>query len=115
MCHVLIIEDDVIAVSDIQATLSSAGAISFSVAMSAEEALQAARSMKPDVITADVMLGDSSGVEAARSIQAELGQLPVIFITETPDECQGCDLAMVIEKPFDAAHLADLFRSVAPH
>jgi CheY-like chemotaxis protein len=114
MCHVLIIEDDALAALDIRHTLEAAGATSFSFAASEREALEEARSRRPAVITSDVMLGDSSGVAAVRSIAAELGPVPIIFITGTPDHCDGCPARAVIEKPFDAGILASVFRDCAP-
>jgi len=114
MCHVLIIEDDALAAIDIQHTLAAAGATSFSFAASEREALEEARSRRPAVITSDVMLGDSSGVAAVRSISAELGPVPIIFVTATPENCEGCPSHAVIEKPFDAGTLASAFRDCAP-
>jgi hypothetical protein len=66
------------------------------------------------VITSDVMLGDSSGVAAVRSISAEFGPVPTIFITGTPQDCEGCPSLAIIEKPFDAGRLASIFRDCAP-
>jgi len=114
MCHVLIIEDDALAAIDIRLTLEAAGATSFSFAASEREALEEARLKRPAVITSDVMLGDSSGVSAVRSISAELGPVPTIFITGTPDQCRDCESRAVIQKPFDAGTLASVFRGCAP-
>ncbi|MBV9997127.1 MAG: response regulator [Caulobacteraceae bacterium] len=112
MCHVLIIEDDAIAALDIQTTLAEAGATSFAFAASIREAVQAARELPPALITADVMISDGSGLEAVRTIQAEFGPLPVIFITATPDQCEGPE--PVIEKPFRTEELAAVFSALAP-
>jgi len=112
MCHVLIIEDDAIAAIDIRDTLRSAGATSFSFAATEREAMEAARSARPAVVTADVMLSAGSGTEAVRAIEAELGPLPVIFITATPHQCEGESAHPVIEKPFRTDELANLFRTV---
>ena len=37
----------------------------------------------------------------------------MIFITATPDQCD-CGPHPVLEKPFGADHLLDVFRSLAP-
>jgi CheY-like chemotaxis protein len=113
MCHVLIIEDDAIAALDIRDTLAGVGATSFAFAASVREAIQSARRRVPGVITADVMLCDGSGVTAVQSIEAELGPMPVIFITGTPDQCEDRGVHPVIEKPFRADQLAALFSVVA--
>ena len=114
MCHVLVIEDDPIAAEDIRGTLRSAGASSFSFADTERDALECAREVRPEVIISDVMLSDGFGPEAVRAIWRELGDVPAIFVTGTPDQCHGCDPAMVIEKPFSPESLATLFRSLAP-
>jgi CheY-like chemotaxis protein len=114
MCHVLIIEDDPLAALDIRHTLEAAGATSFSFAASEPEALEEARLKRPAVITSDVMLGDTSGVSAVRSIACEIGPVPIIFITGTPNQCEDCDAHVVIEKPFNSAQLVTAFRACAP-
>ncbi len=114
MCHVLIIEDDAIAALDVMQTLRGEGATSFSFADTEREAVRCAQEMRPAVITSDVMLASGSGPGAVYAIEAELGPLPVIFITATPDQCEPCGPHPVLEKPFGASHLAAVFRSVAP-
>jgi CheY-like chemotaxis protein len=114
MCHVLIIEDDAIAAYDIRDTLKAQGATTFSFAATEREAVDCAREAPPALITSDVMLGAGSGPQAVRLILAELGPTPVIFITATPEACLDCGPYPVLEKPFSAGQLADLFRAVAP-
>ena len=114
MCHVLIIEDDALAALDIRDTLKSGGATSFSFADCESDAVERARETHPAFITSDVMLARGSGPRAVSSIEHELGPLPVIFITATPDQCNSCGSHPVLEKPFRADHLLDVFRSLAP-
>ena len=114
MCHVLIIEDDMIASLDIRDTIRGAGATSFSFATTEREAVDAARESKPAVIISDIMLASGFGHLAVRAIQAEHGFVPVIFITATPDQCEGCEAYTVLDKPFSETELATSFRSVAP-
>ena len=114
MCHVLIIEDDAIAALDIQGVLKSEGATSFSFAATEREAVQCAREHPPGLITSDVMLARGSGPAAVRTILAECGPTPVIFITATPGECRDCTHSPVLEKPFSSERLGDEFRAVAP-
>ena len=114
MCHVLIIEDDAIAAYDIRDTLRSEGATTFAFAATEREALACAREARPALITSDVMLGTGSGPAAVRVILSEIGPMPVIFITATPEQCADCGPHQVLEKPFSANQLAAVFRSVAP-
>ena len=114
MCHVLIIEDDAIAAYDIRDTLRGEGATSFAFAATEREALDCAREARPALITSDVMLGAGSGPAAVRVILSEIGPMPVIFITATPQECADCGPYHVLEKPFSADRLAAVFRAMAP-
>ncbi len=111
MCHILIIEDDAVAAYDIRDTLKSVGGTSFSIAETQDEAVRCARETRPALITSDVMLASGSGPAAVRIIESELGPLPVIFITATPDQCERRTGHAVLEKPFLDADLTAAFRS----
>ena len=115
MCHVLIIEDDALAAMDIRAAVARGGATSFSFADTEREAVARARESRPEVIVSDVVLSTGFGPEAVRSIHAEHGTIPVIFVTGTPEQCHGCDPEWVLEKPFSTERLTALFRAARPH
>ena len=116
MCHVLIIEDEALIALDLQDMLSTAGATTFSFAETEREAVDAARVQRPDVIMSDVMLREGTGPHAVAAIQGEMGPLPVIFITATPEACTSCDpSAVVLCKPIIDARVREAFRAVAPH
>lgn len=104
--HALIIEDQLIFASIIEFVLRDCGFDSFQVAASQEAALVAARSQRPDLITADVALETGSGLEAIDAIGA-LHSAPVIFITgaaaEIRDQIPDCP---VLGKPFSEETLA---------
>ena len=115
MCHVLIIEDEALIALDLQQMLSTAGATTFAFAETEFEALAAARLHRPDVIMSDVMLREGTGPNADQAIQGEMGPLPVIFITATPEACTPRDaLAIVLGKPVVDATVRHAFRTVAP-
>ena len=103
-----------LAAFDIQGTLKPAGATSFAFADSEREALDEARRRRPDVIISDFMLIEGSGPAAVRAIRAELGDIPVIFVTAIPEYLEEGDDVLVVEKPFSQPQLIGLFRSVAP-
>jgi CheY-like chemotaxis protein len=116
MCHVLIIEDEVLIALDLQEMLAAAGATSFSFAETEGEALEAARVHRPDVIMSDVMLREGTGPNAVEAIQDEMGPLPVIFITATPESCSPCEpSALVLGKPIMNAAVRAAFMAIAPH
>ena len=107
MCHVLIIEDEILVAMHIETLLEDAGATSFAFAVSEDEAVASALAMRPGLITSDVKLLTGAGPAAVRRIQAEMGHIPVIFITATPEDCAACDPdAIVLVKPLGSKALA---------
>ena len=115
MCHVLIIEDEVLIALHLQGVLEENGATSFDIAETEADAVAAARDHRPALITSDVKLRVGSGPRAVEIIQAELGPLPVIFITGTPEACDACQPpARVLEKPIHDPSVAKCFRELAP-
>ena len=116
MCHVLIIEDEALIALDIQDMLSMAGATTFSFAETEREAIDAARVQRPDVIMSDVMLREGTGPHAVEAIRGEMGPLPVIFITATPQACASCGtFAVILGKPMIDARVREAFRAALLH
>jgi two-component system, response regulator PdtaR len=114
MCHVLIIEDDALLALDLEMVLRHNGATSVSFAVTEEEAVERAHSNRPQVITADVRLRDGTGPSAVARIGLDLGPIPAIFVTGTPEECRPCDPPhYVMEKPLDDDVFARVFRRMA--
>ena len=116
VCHVLIIEDEALIALDLQDLLEAHGATSISIAETQADAVEAARTRRPDVITSDVTLREGTGPKAVEAILAELGQLPVIFITASPEACIPCPPpARIMEKPLRHGAIVSAFRELAPH
>lgn len=100
MCHVLIIEDEILIALDLRALLEDQGTKTFAFAGTQAEAVEAAREQKPDFITADVALLEGTGPKAVETILQEIGPVPVVFITGTPEACHPCPPpARVLDKP----------------
>ncbi|MCC2977965.1 response regulator [Sphingomonas sp. PL-96] len=91
MCHVLIIEDEPFVAMTIQAMLEEEGATTVDFAVTEAEAISAALANPPKLITSDVRLIEGTGPLALEQIHQHLGEIPVIFITGSPDECQPCN------------------------
>ena len=99
--HALIIEDQLIYASIIEYVLRDCGFDSFHVAASKDAAVAAARSRRPDLITADVMLETGCGLEAIDAIDASSESIPVIFITGAAAEIRDrVTDRPVLNKPF---------------
>ena len=84
--RILIVEDEIIVGLDIQARLESLGYEILGVEPAAEEAVDKAGEMRPDLVLMDIQLqGEMDGVEAARHIRTRF-DIPVIFLTAYADE-----------------------------
>jgi DNA-binding response OmpR family regulator len=105
--HALIIEDESLIAMAIEDALRGCGFTSFDIAVSADEAITAAASKCPDLITADVELRPGCGITAVQSICSEQ-TVPVIFITGSPGEVRiRMPGHALIEKPFSADHVME--------
>jgi CheY-like chemotaxis protein len=114
VCHVLIIEDEPLIAMLVRDLLEEEGATSFSFAATQDDAVAAAISEPPALITSDVKLVEGTGPLAIAAIHHHLGPVPVIFITGTPAECQPCNPpGRVLTKPFNNSELASAFHEMA--
>ena len=105
--HALIIEDESMIALVIEDALLGCGFASFDIAVSAEEAVAAAKRRCPDLITADVELSPGCGITAVQSICSER-PIPVIFITGSPGEVRiRMPGHALVEKPFRADHIME--------
>ena len=115
MCHVLVIEDDFFVAEHLIRVIEDAGATSFDQAVTEADAIRAALAHAPALILSDVQLAEGTGPAAVQAIIAELGPLPVIFVTGTPEACAPCEPPMVVlSKPVQEATLVNVFRELAP-
>ena len=109
--HALIIEDEVLIALEMESLLGELGFGSFEVADSPRDALESARRARPDLITADYRIIGGTGVEAVEAILAELGPIPVVYVTGNPDMVPGHGRP-VVDKPIDGGALARACQSV---
>lgn len=115
MCHVLIIEDDFLIADYIVQLVEDAGATSVAQAVTQQEAVEQARQQRPALIMSDVKLVEGTGPRAVQTILAELGSIPVIFVTGTPEDCEPCDApAVILGKPINEREVVQHFRQLAP-
>ena len=104
--HVLIIEDEPVIALELEALLGDLGYASFDFADCPSEALDRARARRPALITADFRLRSGTGVEAVQLIAAELGAIPVIYVTGNTDLLPAQIHIGVVDKPISASALA---------
>lgn len=102
--RVMVIEDEAIIAMDIVDIVTGVGHSVIGVARTRDAAVRMAASERPDLILADIQLADnSSGVDAVNQILAEIGEIPVIFITAFPERLltgEKPEPAFLITKPF---------------
>jgi DNA-binding NarL/FixJ family response regulator len=85
--RLLVVDDHEIVRQGLVALLERRAAFSvIAEAGTAAEAIEAARTHRPDLIIMDVRLPDGSGIEAAREIRAENPAIRVVVLTSYPDE-----------------------------
>lgn len=110
MCHILIIEDEPLISMMIQDLLEDEGAESFDVAVTRDDAVAAALRRLPDLITSDVKLRQGTGPLAVSEIHERLGEIPVIFISGTPEECEPSNPpGIVLSKPRQQGALQEAY------
>ena len=110
--HALIIEDEIIVGYDVQHALTDLGFESFAFASTVVQALEQARTKKPDLLTVDLSLLDGNGVEAAGVIHRTIGPTPTIYVTGQPRSLARHPHAVVVEKPFLPNDIAKAYRLV---
>ena len=113
MCHVLIIEDEPLVAIDIEGMLANIGATSFAFAATEDEAVMEASRRRPAVITSDVKLISGTGPCAVQTIRHQMGPIPVLFVTGTPDACNPREERdRVFIKPINRQELAFAFEEL---
>ena len=115
MCHVLIIEDEPFVAMILEDLLVHEGATSVAVAVTEQQAIELALARRPAIITSDVKLIEGTGPNAVQRIHEKLGDVPVIFITGTPEDCRPCQPpGKVLTKPMDHRAVVAAFHELAP-
>lgn len=115
--RILIVEDDYLVASDIEAALTTAGLEVVGVAASAEEAIALAASHAPSLAVMDIRLaGERDGIDAALELFREHG-LRCIFATAHADDDARHRAAPAkplawLQKPYSVASLVALINQL---
>jgi signal transduction histidine kinase/DNA-binding response OmpR family regulator len=112
---VLIVDDDPAARDLLTANLKGAG-YRLVQAASGTEALNLARTVRPDAITLDVLMPKPDGWDVLKALKADaqLRDIPVIMVTVLSERGIGLSLGAVevLTKPVDRAQLSALMHSL---
>ena len=115
MSKILIVEDDANLLEAVKYNCRKEGYDTFSSSDGAE-ALETARTIKPDLILLDIMLPGMSGYEVCRILRQET-TVPIIMVTARDDEIDkvtGLDLGAddYVTKPFSMRELLARIRAM---
>ena len=106
---VMIIEDETLIAMDIESIVTAMGHTVTGIARTRADAVKLGATERPDLILADIKLEDnSSGIDAVNDLLATLGDVPVIFITGSPELLLTGDRpepAFLIGKPYTEEQL----------
>ncbi|OHD66350.1 MAG: hypothetical protein A2176_07665 [Spirochaetes bacterium RBG_13_51_14] len=107
---ILIVEDSLVITMELQEKLTAAGYAVADAVVSGEEAIEAMRKMKPDLVLMDIMLaGKMNGIEASIEIK-KVSDIPIIYTTAYSDEdtirrLKLTDPYAFLKKPYDDKEL----------
>ena len=105
MCKLMLVDDEVVIISQLEEIVVAKGHEVVGMATSGEEAIEMAKDVRPDLILMDIMMpGEIDGITAAEQIKAER-DIPVIFLTayseqELVDRAKSLEPLGYILKPF---------------
>lgn len=86
LTKILVVEDECIVARDIRNMLLGLGYDVSAIVSTAQDAINEAQEIRPDLVLVDVMLqGETSGVEAADHIYSKFN-IPVVYLTAFADE-----------------------------
>src|SRR5581483_2344318 len=101
--RILVVDDEPNIAELLSAALTFEG-YEVGVAGTGAEALDLARSFRPNLVMLDVMLPDFDGNEVCRRLRAQGDQVPIVFLTAgdtTEDKVEGLSLGDdYVTKPF---------------
>jgi DNA-binding NarL/FixJ family response regulator len=116
--RILIVEDDLLIASEMEAALTEAGFEIVGVASTGEEAIELAGSRLPDLAVMDIRLaGDRDGVDTALELFRSLG-VRSIFASAYSDQevrrrAEPANPLGWLQKPYTTASLATMVRRAA--
>lgn len=117
--RVLVVDDSAVIRELIKVNLELEG-IEVVTCVDGEEAVRAARELRPDVITMDVVMPRLNGLDAAERIRSEpeTGDIPIVVVTARAgqadlDRARDIGVEGYLTKPFEPAELVALVGRLA--
>jgi two-component system OmpR family response regulator len=113
--HILVVDDEA-GIRELLAQCLAANGYRVTAAASASEAFKACRDEPPDLIIADLQLGDADGLEMIGKIKVILPDKPVILLTgvlfepDVVDEVLSSKVACYLEKTSSLSRILETVR-----
>ncbi|MBN2287819.1 MAG: response regulator [Candidatus Glassbacteria bacterium] len=107
---IMVVEDEYVVAADIQSALENLGYEVPAVESTAEEAIEQAERLRPDLVLMDIVLmGEMNGIEAAEKIRSRF-DIPVIYLTahvsgQILSQARETEPFGYLVKPFDEVNL----------
>lgn len=110
MARILIVDDSIIMRRMLQHIVEKACHEVVGLTGNGDEAVKLCKELRPDLVTMDVMLGESDGIQVLSDIMKEFPEAKVIMITalgweNKRAEALNLGAAGYIRKPFDALEI----------
>ena len=83
---VLLVDDHALFRAGIGSLLSASGHTVVGEAKNGFEALEKARSLRPDLVLMDIQMPECNGLEATRLIKAEMPEMKIVMVTVSHDD-----------------------------
>jgi len=119
MTKKLLLADDSVTIQKVVALTFSGEDLLIETAVNGNEALEKARSFRPDIVLADIYMPGRNGYELCADIKPDplLSAVPVVLLVGTfenfdPSEASRANCDAHITKPFDTSELTDLVHSL---
>jgi CheY-like chemotaxis protein len=119
MTKKLLLADDSVTIQKVVALTFSGEDLDIETAVNGDEALEKARSFRPDIVLADVYMPGRNGYDLCADIKSDplLSAVPVVLLVGTFEEFDQSEASRAncdahISKPFDTAELTDLVHSL---
>lgn len=117
MANILIVDDAVFMRVSLQHILENAGHKVVGFAENGSEAIRLHKTLRPDIVTMDIVMAGMDGLLALKGIKEEDPEARVIMVTAlgqeyTQEQAQKLGAAGYIRKPFKAEDIVDEIKKV---
>jgi CheY-like chemotaxis protein len=116
-CKIVVIDDSMFSVAMLSEMLTNQGFEVLGSANNLEEALEAVRTLKPDLVTMDMTMPGADGLEVTKAIHIMDPNVKVVVVSSMMDDeivkkAKKVNVSGYVQKPVDAEELALIINRV---